>query len=179
MLEQTQRRWDLLLLLSLLLVILTYPLLDHGDIRRLILGVIVFLPAILATVRMSQIKAWVWPSVVLMSGSMIFAAADTFVPNRTLAGLKWGMLTAFFGMTVAGLFNYLRNSRSIGSPHLFTAVSIYLLLGMQWFALYSAFDVLWPGAFQQSTSAVTDRQTELLYFSLVTLSTVGYGDIVR
>jgi hypothetical protein len=46
--EKPQTRWDLLLLLSLLLVILTYPLLDHGVIRRLILAAVMFVPVILA-----------------------------------------------------------------------------------------------------------------------------------
>lgn len=178
MTEQAQTRWDLLLLLSLLLVILMYPVLDHGDIRRLILALIMFVPVILTTVRMSQIKALVWPSVVLMSGTFILAVADTFLPNRMLAGFKWGVLTAFFGQSVAGLFRYLKNSRSISNAHLYTAISIYLLLGMQWFALYSAIEVLRPGSILHSTSVATDRQTELLYFSLVTLSTIGYGDIV-
>ena len=155
-----------------------YPVLDHGDIRRLILALIMFVPVILTTVRMSQIKAWVWPSVVLMSGTFILAVADTFLPNRMLAGFKWGVLTAFFGQSVAGLFRYLKNSRSIGNAHLYTAISIYLLLGMQWFALYSAIEVLRPGSILHSTSVATDRHSELLYFSLVTLSTIGYGDIV-
>jgi ion channel len=128
---------------------------------------------------MSQIKAaWVWPSVVLMSGFLMLSVADTLFPRRTLAGFKWGILTAFFGLTAAGLFNYLKNSRFISDAHLYTAVSIYLLIGMQWFALYSAIDVFRPGSFLHSASVATDRQTELLYFSLVTLSTIGYGDIV-
>jgi hypothetical protein len=36
MLEKAHSRPDLLLLLSLVLVIVTYPVLDHGDVRRLI-----------------------------------------------------------------------------------------------------------------------------------------------
>jgi|SRR5271167_1969471 len=175
---QVHTRWDLLLLLSLLLLVLLYPALDHGKIRRMILGVAVFGPVILTTIRMSQIKAWVWPPVVLMVAAVIVAVLNTFLSIPTLTGIKWGLLTAFFGISVAGLFRYLRDSRSISSPHLYTAVSIYLLLGMQWFALYSAIDVFLPGSFLRSASIATDRQAELLYFSLVTLSTVGYGDIV-
>jgi hypothetical protein len=34
-----QARRDLLLLLSLLLVILLYPMLDRGDVQRMILGI--------------------------------------------------------------------------------------------------------------------------------------------
>jgi len=139
---------------------------------------VLFVPVILTTIRMSQIKAWVWPPIVLMCCSFVLAVADTLLPNRMLAGMKWGTLTMFFGLSVFSLFKYLRNSRSISSPHLYTAASIYLLLGMQWFALYSAIDVFLPGSFQHSVSVATDHQAELLYFSLVTLSTIGYGDIV-
>jgi Ion channel len=178
MTRQAQPRWDLLLLLSLLLLILLYPVLDHGEIRRLILGIVLFVPVILTTIRMSQIKAWVWPPIVLMCCSFSSAVADAIFPNRTLTGIKWGMLTLFFGFSVAGLFKYLRNSRSIRTPHLFTAASIYLLLGMQWFALYSALDIFLPDAFQHTAAVTSDRQAELLYFSLITLSTVGYGDIL-
>jgi len=72
----------------------------------------------------------------------------------------------------------LKNARTVSDSHLFTAVSICILLGMLSFALYSAADVLHPDSFQHSTSAATVRPSELLYFSLITLSTVGYGDIV-
>lgn len=176
--EQEQSRWDLLLLSSLLLVILMYPVLDHGELRRLILGALVFVPAITATVKLSKIRFAIWPSVLLMSGALIAALASAILNNLTLTGIKWGFLSAFFAVTVVGLFNYFRKANSVRSAHLYTAVSIYLLIGMQWFALYSAIDVFRPDSFLHSTSAAADRQSDLLYFSLVTLSTVGYGDIV-
>jgi hypothetical protein len=175
---KTQSRWDLFLLLSLLLVILMYPVLNRGEVSRIFLGVLLFVPLISATVKLSQIKAKVWPLVVFMSGAFAFALIDTFLPHRLFTATKWGFLTAFFGLNVAGLFTFLKNSRSINDAHLYTAVSIYLLIGMQWFALYSAINVVRPGTFSQSAAATADRQTELSYFSLVTLSTVGYGDIV-
>jgi Ion channel len=178
MLQKAQSRPDLLLLLSLLLVILIYPALDHGDFRRLLLGGLMFVPVILATVRLSKIRGWVLPSVLLMVAAFIFAAVSTFVPSPILVGTKWGFLAAFFGLTVAGLFSYLKNARSVTNAHLYTAVSIYLLLGIQWFALYSAIDVLYPGSILHNGATVTDRSSELLYFSLVTLSTIGYGDVV-
>jgi hypothetical protein len=37
-LDKAQSRPDLLLLVSLLLIILMYSVLDHGEVRRLILG---------------------------------------------------------------------------------------------------------------------------------------------
>jgi hypothetical protein len=179
--ELIQTRLDLLLLLSLVLLILMYPMLDHGEVRRLILGALLFVPVILATVEMAKTRSWVWPSVLLMSGALIFGVASTLFPGRALLAIKWGVLTVFFGLTVASLFSYLKNARTVSNSHLYTAVSIYVLLGMLFFALYSAIDVLYPGSFQHGTSAAgTNRPSpsELMYFSLITLSTIGYGDIV-
>ena len=62
--------------------------------------------------------------------------------------------------------------------HLYTAVSIYLLLGLLWFALYSSITSLYPNAILSSQRAIPNRPSELLYFSLATLTTLGYGDVV-
>jgi hypothetical protein len=167
----------LLLLLSLLLVILLNPVMDHGDWRRPVLAALIFIPVILATVRLSQIKVWVWPSVLLMLGSLILVLASNILHNQALNGIRWGFLAAFFALAAVGLFSYLKNSRLITLAHLFTAVNIYLLLGMLWAAIYCAMDAFYPGSIQLG-SHPTDRQSELLYFSLITLSTVGYGDVV-
>ena len=169
-----QLRPDRLLLLSLLLVILLNPVLDHGDWRRLVLGALLFIPVILSTVRLSQVKVRMWPVVLLMLGALVSLVASNIFPNRLLSGIHWGLLSAFFALTAVGLFSYLKNSPSVSQAHLYTAVSIYLLLAYAWAALYVATVNLYPRSFQLGT----DRQNELLYFSLVTLTTVGYGDVV-
>jgi len=172
-----QLRPDLLLLLSLLLVILLNPVLDHGGWRRLVLGALMFIPVILSTVRLSQIRVRIGPALLLMLGTVVFTIASNIFANRVLHGIRWGFLAAFFALTAARLFSHLQNSRFISQAHLYTAVSIYLLLGATWAALYGVMEALHPGSFQLGTNS-TDRQSDLLYFSLVTLSTVGYGDIV-
>ena len=178
MLKTAQSRPDLLLLLSLLLIILIYPVLDHGDVRRAILGVLMFLPITMAILRLSAIKRWVWPSVGLMSIAIVAFIAGNVYPHPYIVGTKWVVLAIFFALTVAGLFPYLRNARSVTDSHLYTAISIYLLLGMQWFALYAAIDRFFPGSILLNHATGSDRSSELLYFSLVTLSTIGYGDVV-
>jgi hypothetical protein len=170
-------RYDLLLLLSLLLGIVLTPVLDHSDWRRLVLGAILFTPVILSTVRLSQIKMWMWPAVLLMLSVLVFAIASDIFANRMLRGIHWGLMSAFFALTAVGLFLHLKNSSSVSEAQLHTAVSIYLLLAYTWAAFYYAMVNLYPDSFQLGTNS-TDYQTALLYFSLVTLSTVGYGDVV-
>jgi hypothetical protein len=172
-----QGRPDLLLLLSLLFAILLTPVLDRDGWRRMVLVAVTFIPVVISVVRLSQIKIWVWPSVLLALGNVIFVMAGNTFRSRALTGIRWGFLAAFFALTAAGLFSYLRNSRSVAQAQLYTAVSIYLLLGLLWTTLYLAMDAFYPGSIRIG-SLPADRQTELLYFSLITLSTIGYGDIV-
>ena len=143
-----QSRPDLLLLLSVLLAILLTPVLDHGNRSRLALAAVMFIPVVLSIVRLSQIKRWVWPSVLLALGNVIFVVAGNTFRSRTLTGIRWAFLAAFFALTATGLFSYLRNSRYVARAELYTAVSIYLLLGLLWATIYLAIDSFSPGSIQ-------------------------------
>jgi hypothetical protein len=172
-----QCRPDLLLLLSLLMAILLTPVLDHDGWRRLVLAGVTFIPVIVSTVRLSQIKLWVWPSVLLMLINMAFVIAGNTFRSRALTGIRWGFMAAFFALAAVGLFSYLRSSRTVTQSHLYTAVNVYLLLGLLWATLYLGIDAFYPGSIQVG-SQPGQHATNLLYFSLITLSTIGYGDIV-
>ena len=171
-------RPDLLLLLSLLMMIVLHPVLDHGTLRRLFTEMLIFVPVLLATLRLSQIKTRLWPSVSLMIAATGLAVLSNLWPNPVVIVAKWGALAVFFALTVVGLFSFLRNAREVTETHLFTAVSIYLLLGILWFSVYCAIDTYQPGSILQGGSLLEHRENQLLYFSLITLSTIGYGDIV-
>ena len=56
------------------------------------------------------------------------------------------------------------------------AVAAYLLLGVIWAYAYSLLTLARPGAFTGPMSAEGPRAW--LYFSFVTLTTVGYGDVL-
>jgi hypothetical protein len=171
-------RPDLLLLLSLVLMIILHPILDHGTFRRLLMEVLIFVPVVLATVRLSQIRKRIWPSVSLMIAITVLVVLSNVRPIPILIAAKWAVLAAFFALTVVGLFFFLRTAIEITETHLYTAASIYLLLAMFWFSVYCAIDTYLPGSVLQGGALLEHRDNQLLYFSLITLSTIGYGDIV-
>jgi hypothetical protein len=57
------------------------------------------------------------------------------------------------------------------------AVCVYLLLGVLWTFAYVMLHSLDPGAFSGLPADYDDAGLYLLYFSFVTLTTLGYGDI--
>ena len=60
------------------------------------------------------------------------------------------------------------------------SVTLYFLLAMSWYALYGLLDIIQPGSFAEAGVPLFGRipPSKLLYFSLVSLTTLGYGDIV-
>jgi hypothetical protein len=56
------------------------------------------------------------------------------------------------------------------------AIAVYLLLGLVWGEAYHALAIVDPNAFHPADPLVANPQ-RWLYYSFVTLTTVGYGDI--
>jgi hypothetical protein len=168
---------DLFLLFSLLLLILMHPVLAQGRWPRLLLGILTFVPLIVATIRLAHRRDLIWPLVLLIASAMACGVGAFTSGSSTLFIIQWAILTITFGLTVVGLFSYLQRATAITAGHLFTAASIYLLLTLGFFALYTAIAALHPDSFA-TAAGPTRHSGELLYFSLATLTTVGYGDIV-
>jgi voltage-gated potassium channel len=108
--------------------------------------------------------------------------ADNFVhtPALTMAGsISWLLFVAF--VTVSQLRSVLRQ-RAVTGETICMAVSVYLLMGFAWALLYAIIFQRHPDAF--SGIALTGRPAQFRhlfpifgYFSLTTLSTIGFGDI--
>lgn len=60
--------------------------------------------------------------------------------------------------------------------HIVGAVAVYLLLGLGFGEAARLVDALAPGAY--SVAGTGDNRIDLYYFSFVTLTTMGYGDIL-
>ena len=87
------------------------------------------------------------------------------------------VLTAF---VVANLLRFVLHAPFVNVEVLCASISAYLMLGLMWTMAYWLVDQLTPGgAFSFNTNAGTRSMNGFngFYFSFITLSTVGYGDI--
>jgi Ion channel len=59
-------------------------------------------------------------------------------------------------------------------------VAAYILLGHLWASLYLTIYIIHPASFQQGGELIHSNEAlkQLSYFSFVTLTTIGYGDII-
>ncbi len=94
---------------------------------------------------------------------------------------------SFLSYTVIVILGFLFNSDRVTFNVICASLCVYLLLGVIWSIAYSLLEILAPGSFTFSL-AEGDQSGMMrfggaesvftLYYSLVTLSTLGYGDIV-
>ncbi len=57
------------------------------------------------------------------------------------------------------------------------ALCVYLLLGVLWTVLYAFVELVEPTAFAYASDVAGDPVEQFLYYSFVTLTTLGYGDV--
>ena len=66
---------------------------------------------------------------------------------------------------------------AISANRLVGAVCLYLLVGVAWAVAYTVTEMLAPGSFNGLTATINQGwDSDWLYFSFVTMSTLGYGD---
>ena len=122
------------------------------------------------TLRLASLTAVV---VVLVSA---IAWAVTGDLPQSAAAIVNGLLVAIAPVAIArGLVRDLRESGAVGPATLAGVLAIYLLAGMFFSFVYGVISAVDAGSLFTQVSS-PDRQDEL-YFSFVTLATVGYGDL--
>jgi voltage-gated potassium channel len=95
----------------------------------------------------------------------------------TASLVAWTIIALY---AVIGALRFALRSSTITFEHLYAALSSYLLVGVFLGVLYWTLENAWPGSVVLNGTATSQpfHLAEGIYFSFITLATVGYGDIV-
>src|SRR5262249_45053124 len=92
--------------------------------------------------------------------------------------------TLFFAFTVSVILQSIFKERTVSADSIYGAFCGYLLIGLSFGHVYCVLEVLSPGSFHGGGDFARRIQIEdwrffdMTYYSLMTLTTVGYGDII-
>lgn len=86
------------------------------------------------------------------------------------------LVLMFLVYVISLMLQYIIDVRVVGSEIFYGAVACYLLIGVLWMIIHFSIESYMPGSFSASSGAALVPY-DFLYFSLVTLTTLGYGDI--
>ena len=97
----------------------------------------------------------------------------------TLSG-AYLLLVVYFGLLIGSYIVQVFRSPKVTPNVLYAAFCLYLMIGLLWGASYALLDCLIPGSYSGNLlgSPVGDSVHTYIYLSIVTLTSLGYGDII-
>jgi hypothetical protein len=187
LLPYLNRMWETDVALTALLIFLIlyfFLLFPMGQISSLKLMVNLFFSLILISGVIAATKNRVFRTIVFSWGILLFFLlwVRHLFPYRTLTFVTIFMSLTFLVLLAFLILGQVFREGPTTSHRITGAVVIYLLLGLIWSLAYQLIAFLVPDAFSiQGAAGLSNKdtlQSHLFYFSFITLTTLGYGDIV-
>lgn len=147
---------NLLFLLSFSLVIITGVFAAQKKRYFLILVLLLAVPAV--------VTRWI---------TYLFPSAVGEITGHLFAIL-------FFSFFAVYLLEIVLRAKTITGDTIAGAIGVYLVMGLTWAQAYQFMDEVQPGSFAYETGTGPGGELSLMdyvYFSFVTITTLGYGDI--
>lgn len=168
-----QRRYGILFY-TLLLTMVALPLLAAFGLPGALIELLLAANLLAAVVPVSTGKD---RPVLLFIVTAVWLARPIIVwfDHPALSAMTLGLWTLIGLFAAAGALRFAMGAKSVDAEHLYAALSAYLLAGIFFGLFYWVLEQIGPGTF---TTADGFSRMTAIYFSFVTLATLGYGDIV-
>ena len=97
--------------------------------------------------------------------------------SNTLVTIGYICGLILFAFAVISILEYIFSTQVVTRQTISAAIVVYLLIALMWTFIYRLIEILYPASFAIAHAKLLDAENIYLYFSLVTITTLGYGDI--
>ena len=175
------------LLISLLLLFILHPF-ARGNIIGInildILLMIILFSGIYAVSYKKNLLVFVlfFALTAFGAGVLIY-----FIKFPVIILIRYISFILFFFLIIVAILSHILRTEKVTADIIYGSISIYLLIGIMWAMAFSVLEILQPGSFHSSMQEFSVGSSGLMYrsgvrafiyYSFVTLTTLGYGDIV-
>ncbi|MFT4825167.1 MAG: voltage-gated potassium channel [Halioglobus sp.] len=116
--------------------------------------------------------------VVLALPTLAFNMSRELLDIHTSVYLSYLLYVVFFAYIQVFLLRYFLATRTVTADMIFAAMCAYIIVGLAWMFIYACIELRVPGSFVVAqTGASPSDMIQFNYFSFVTLTTLGYGDV--
>ncbi|MFN8640445.1 MAG: ion channel [Candidatus Binatia bacterium] len=176
----SERSSTAMLILLVINVVVVYPLGAAGIAGHFVFGIafgLVLVSGIVATARSALLMA-IFVCTALASGVVHWLRYANGTPTLQLLDLAGSMVSA--GMLCGVVLAQVFREGEVTAHRVQGAVAVYLLLAMTWAFAYALVATLDANAFQETDVPPASEidHHRYMYFSFVTLTTLGLGDIL-
>ena len=176
--ELCKRDRYLFLLISLLSLILLTPLFEGIVALTTLLDIFVTIIFLLSLYAISHKGRSIHIAVGLLLPVVAGMWLTYFVHIPYLRLVADCCAILFFAFTIILILSSLLREYDITLDVIYGAVAVYLLMALMWAFVFDVIETLRPGSYQVTTNPLHGTRVHFVYYSFVTITTVGYGDIL-
>ncbi len=168
----------LLILLCLILGLLVLvPILNRFVTARIFLEI--FLTAIVISMAytISRKKGYLIAGVLLAIVTLAALWSQYFFPNKSIAAIGMIAGALFIGGVIIGMLRFVIKSTEVNREIIYAAILLYLMAALMWAFVYTFLELVDPASFNIDLGRPEGHLLVFQYYSFVTITTLGYGDI--
>lgn len=168
------------LLVALLILIIGVPIAYDLELISLPFSRVLGVSSILAigVVSLRGAGRLFHVGIFLVVAGIILSVLSVASENDALHLISQLTLFVFLLLATSNTLQQVAVGNNISLNRIVGAVCVYLLLGVMWSIAYSVLEFSQPGSFKGLTElASTAWNPDWIYFSFLTITTLGYGDI--
>lgn len=170
------RSMSALLVLLLMTVFVIPTLMPYGREWHAVADVVITLALLSGFLTVSDRKGYAVLVAAVLVVAIVVKWVAHFAPHRMLPEIHVATFLAAMGLLTILLAFRVFESGRVTFDRVIGAITIYMMLGIVWASFYELIALDNPHAFS-GTASGTESHDHWFYFSFVTLTTVGYGDI--
>jgi hypothetical protein len=182
------RRWRYLFLLgSLICLLVVEPIASSSGFTVWLFDALFAFVMVVFVLALAQDKVWRIIALILCVPAAILSIGGHLLsPSASAVSMSIGhAIGAIFFLAITVKIGVsLFRSQELSLDSIFGAICGYMLLGVAWALMYAMLHASSPEAFQFSEATISqlnrgeNSRYVFIYYSFVTLTTVGYGDVV-
>ena len=168
------------LLIALVVLLITAPFVEELEGGNLILSVLFSLVLLAAVFAVANRKRSLAIALVLAIPAIGARWISYFRPDQVRPAAFLICALVLLAFVIGHLLYFVLSAPVVNVEVLCASISAYLMLGLMWTVAYWLVDQVTPGgafAFNTERGVHSMNGFTGFYFSFITLSTVGYGDI--
>ncbi len=173
-------RYDYIILLVALVINIGLPAFGDMSVFRREFSdfIVIFIVAAGVSLLYSSGRTHMDHIVFILGVGMLVLTVFKFIAGHTVLSPIINLLeVAFMFMLTARLLRVIFRQKQVNSKVVIMSISGYILLGISGGILFYVMSNINPGAFNFNQEGMADKY-DFIYFSFVTMSTLGYGDLL-
>jgi len=165
------------LLIFIIIMLVVGPLFEEFVQLSILMDILwsaIFVSAIYAV---SQKKRHIVIAVLLALPMLGSIWTKYFVQNKALLVVGSLCGAAFFLFAIIQMLIFIYSQKKVTRDLIVGAAVVYLFMALMWTFIFVVVETLHPGSFNLPEGQNIEATRQFVYYSFVTLTTLGYGDI--